>query len=115
MSIADKMKDLIIERNTNVNRIAKSTEIAPSTIYSILKRDSLNSSVTDLYKIAHYLGVTLDYFLEDINLDDDTQSYALNAVEAKIINRYRASDEDGKTMIETVVELEYRRAEKTKK
>lgn len=64
MGIGRTLQELISLRNTNVNELANATGISPSTIYSIVKRDNMKVNIGDLHKIAHYLGVDLDYFYD---------------------------------------------------
>lgn len=71
MGIGKVLQNLIERRNTNVNEVAGATGVSPSTLYSIIKRDSTSANIQDLYKVAHYLGVSLDYFYtqKDIPFD----------------------------------------------
>lgn len=62
MGIGLILQQLLKDKSTNVNEVAVATGVSPSTLYSIIKRDSMKASIDDLYKVAHYLGVTLDYF-----------------------------------------------------
>lgn len=67
MGIGVILQSLIEKNNTNVNELAKNTNVSPSTIYSMIRRDSLKANINDLYAIAHFLGVTLDYFYSGVD------------------------------------------------
>ena len=85
MGIGSILQKLIDDNNTNVVEVSKATGVAATTIYSIIRRDSKSANISDLAKIAHHLGVTLDYFYE--NETDDNLSLSVH--EKKIILAYR--------------------------
>lgn len=85
MGIGIILQDLIDACNTNVKEISRETKVPASTIYSIIKRDNKNANISDLYKIAHHLGVTLDYFY-DGSSDSDI---SLSSHEKAVITAYR--------------------------
>ena len=62
MSIGTKLKSLIDYRDTNVNKLAKETDISPQTIYGIIKRDNTKVDIRILQALADNLNVTLDFF-----------------------------------------------------
>lgn len=69
MGIGRVLSRLIKERGTNVHELASKAGIKPSTLYSIIQRDSVSANVRDLWRIAHMLDITLDYFYELIQID----------------------------------------------
>ena len=70
MGMGNKLADLIAERKTNVNAVAKKAGVPPTTIYSLIRRDANKVEIDALIKICHALGVTADYFLsEDVYSD----------------------------------------------
>lgn len=71
MGIGILLKDLIIKCDTNVSEVSRVTGVPATTIYSMINRDSKNANISDLYKIAHHLGVTLDYFYDGSEDNDD--------------------------------------------
>ena len=85
MVIGSILQKLIDDNNTNVVIVSKATGVAATTIYSIIRRDSKSANISDLAKIAHHLGVTLDYFYE--NETDDNLSLSVH--EKKLIIAYR--------------------------
>lgn len=65
MGIGQTLQSLITARGTNVNAISVATGVNPQTLYSIIKRDSTKVNIDDLYKVAHFLGVDLNYFYNE--------------------------------------------------
>ena len=83
MGIGLKLEKLIKDRNTNVNELAQKVGVAPTTIYSMIRRDSKKADIEVLFKIAKELGVDAEYFC-----DADTQ-----------IDKYEPSYEDVESLI----------------
>ncbi len=65
MGIGSKLSKLMKEQNTNANELAQKVGVAPTTIYSMITRDSKKADIEVLIKIARTLGVTAEYFCED--------------------------------------------------
>ena len=65
MGIGTKLSELIEANGTNPNELAKKVGVAPTTIYSIIKRDSKKADIEVLIKIADLFGVTVEYFVDD--------------------------------------------------
>ncbi|MBD5559510.1 MAG: helix-turn-helix domain-containing protein [Clostridia bacterium] len=70
MGIGSVLTKLLKERGTNVHEIASKAGIKPSTLYSIIQRDSMSANVRDMWRIAHMLDITLDYFYELIQVEN---------------------------------------------
>lgn len=70
MGIGLKLEKLIKERNTNVNELAQKIGVAPTTIYSMIRRDSKKADIEVLFKISKELGVDAEYFCDSENLID---------------------------------------------
>lgn len=87
MGIGILLRDLILKQKTTVIDVSRATGVPASTIYSIIKRNSKNANISDLYKIAHHLGVTLDYFYNG-ETQDNFNLY-LTEHEKAIISAYR--------------------------
>lgn len=62
MGIGSKLNDLLIKRNMNASELAAQVGIAPTTIYSMIKRDSKKADIEVLIKIAKILNVPVEYF-----------------------------------------------------
>lgn len=70
MGIGLKLEKLIKERNTNVNELAQKIGVAPTTIYSMIRRDSKKADIEVLFKISKELGVDAEYFCDAETLID---------------------------------------------
>lgn len=70
MGIGKVLVRLLKERGTNVHEIASKAGIKPSTLYSIIQRDSMSANVRDLWRLTHMLDITLDYFYELVQKDN---------------------------------------------
>lgn len=62
MGVGKKLQELLEERGTNPNELAKKTGIPAQTIYSLIKRDATKMEIDSLIKICHALGVSVEYF-----------------------------------------------------
>ncbi len=86
MGIGNTLQKLLDKNNTTVADISGATGVAATTIYSIIKRDSKSANILDLAKIAHHLGVTLDYFYE---CESSIDNISLSSHEKEVIIAYR--------------------------
>ena len=73
MGIGAKLELLLQEHHMNVNELAKKINVAPTTIYSMIKRDSRKADIEVLLKISKELGVTTEYFCDDEFLTSDSR------------------------------------------
>ena len=87
MGIGILLKDLILKQKTSVIDVSRATGVPATTIYSIIKRNSKSANISDLYKIAHHLGVTLDYFYNGETKDNS--NLFLTDHEKAVISAYR--------------------------
>lgn len=62
MGIGTRLETLMKERHTNTNELAQQIGVAPTTIYSMIKRDSKKADIDVLLKIAQALNVDVSYF-----------------------------------------------------
>ncbi len=65
MGIGTKLTTLMKEKETNVNELAQKVGVAPTTIYSMIKRDSKKADIGLLVRISQELGVTAEYFSDE--------------------------------------------------
>lgn len=73
MGIGAKLEQLLKEHHTNPNELAKKINVAPTTIYSMIKRDSRKADIEVLLKISKELGVTTEFFCDDESLISDAK------------------------------------------
>ncbi|MCD2492517.1 helix-turn-helix domain-containing protein [Lacrimispora sp. NSJ-141] len=62
MGIGSRLSELMKYRGTNANELAQKIGVAPTTIYSMIKRDSKKADIEVLIKIARELQVDAEYF-----------------------------------------------------
>ena len=72
MGIGSKLSKLMDMNDTNANELARKIDVSPQTIYSIIKRDSKKADIEVLLKLADTLGVTAEYFVDDINVGNES-------------------------------------------
>lgn len=65
MGIKNRLVELMEDKGTNANELAQKINVSPSTIYSIMQRDSNRIDIDLILKISHALGVTADELLQD--------------------------------------------------
>ncbi len=65
MGIGKKLDALMKEQGTNANELAQKIGVAPTTIYSMIKRDSKKADIEVLIKLSKELGVEPEYFCDD--------------------------------------------------
>ena len=73
MGIGAKLELLLQEHHMTANELAKKINVAPTTIYSMIKRDSRKADIEVLLKISKELGVTTEYFCDDEFLTSDSR------------------------------------------
>lgn len=57
MSIGNNLKRIIQEKGTNVNEVASKADIAPQTLYAMIRRNGSKIDIDILEKLALALGV----------------------------------------------------------
>lgn len=65
MGIKNRLTSLLKEKGMNINELASKIDVTPSTLYSIVQRDSTRIDIDLILKIAHALGVTADEMVEE--------------------------------------------------
>lgn len=73
MALGTKLKTLLDKKGITIKDFAKQIDVAPTTLYSFIKRDSDTARIDLLAKICSGLGMEIDDFLDtqptDIELD----------------------------------------------
>nr|WP_305147271.1 helix-turn-helix transcriptional regulator [Blautia coccoides] len=65
VGIGTKLERLLKERNMNANELAQKINVAPTTIYSMIRRDSKKADIEVLFKLSKELGVDAEYFCDN--------------------------------------------------
>lgn len=63
MGIGARLVELMKQKNINTNELANRIGVAPTTLYSMIKRDSSRVDIDLIIKIAHALNMTADELL----------------------------------------------------
>ena len=112
MGIGSRLKEIIDSKDTNVNQLAKDTNISPMTIYSIIKRDNTKVDIEILLKLCKSLNISVEEIYKP-NFKSDIQSELFDETltddEADLIEKYRALDKHGVKVIDYVLNEEYER------
>lgn len=77
MGIGSRLETLMKERHTNANELAQKIGVAPTTIYSMIKRDSKKADIDVLLKIAQAFQVDVSYFGDVPAASASTEAAAL--------------------------------------
>lgn len=105
MGIGKKLDELMKQRGTNANELAQKIGVAPTTIYSMIRRDSKKADIEVLLRIANELGVKAEFFCDDENISNSTESN-VNNIELLIArNGKKMSDADKLRLIKLLSEL----------
>lgn len=67
MSIGKKLQQAIDKNKTNVNEVAKRANVAPTVLYSIIRRNSKSVDINVLITVADILGVPVEFFGDNYN------------------------------------------------
>lgn len=113
MGIGKKLAELIDQKGINANELAESTGITPSTIYSIIKRDNTKVDIEVLIRICEALDVNVEIFYQEYMKNKKTSRQT--SLSPSFIDKYNAIDENGKKLVNVVLDMEYERCNATKK
>lgn len=110
--IGSTLKELLSRRGMRVGELSRLIDVPAQTLYSIIKRDNMKIDFDVLLRICHALDAPIELFCGETS----HLSAAPEASEWEMLHRYRALDEHGREMVDTVMEKEYLRvSEKNKK
>ena len=83
MSIGKKLQQAIDKNRTNVNEVARRANVAPTVLYSIIRRNSKSVDINVLITIADILGVPVEFFGD--NYDESVVNDASLMKEEKLL------------------------------
>lgn len=63
MALGKKLKELLDEKNITVKEFAQNIGVAPTTLYSFIKRDNDTGKLDLISKISNGLGMSIEDFL----------------------------------------------------
>ena len=64
MALGNRLKQLLNEKGITVKEFAQRIEVAPTTLYSFIKRDSESGKLELLHKISMGLDMSISEFLD---------------------------------------------------
>lgn len=89
MGIGKTLSDILSEQNRNPNELADKIGEAPSTIYSIIRRDNMKVDISVLAKICSELNVSMERFYNEYVKKPPKDSFHLSDHEKEVIIAYR--------------------------
>lgn len=111
MGIGSKLSKLMDMNDTNANELARKIDVSPQTIYSIIKRDSKKADIEVLLKLADTLGVTAEYFVDDINVSNESGLEQYSKEELTHLKKYHDLDPIGQSHVDAVLQWETERVQ----
>lgn len=108
MGIKNRLTSLLKEKSMNANELAQRINVTPSTLYSLLQRDSNRIDIDLIMKISHALDVTADELLTDeISQMAEPAASAgpVDIQKARLDLLYTLLNEDGRKMLLEMAEL----------
>lgn len=115
MTLGERLKELRLHKKLKQNYLQKKFSLS-SGCYSLYENNKRKPDYELLIEFADFYGVSLDYLVgrtDDINNASRTDDLYTDK-EIKLIKKYRALNEHGKKVIETVLECEYEEHAKEK-
>lgn len=104
MGIGSKISELLTKYNMNASELAQKVGVPPTTIYSIIKRDSKKADIEVLIKIAKLFNVPVEYFGDS---EPNSNLEHISDFEMDIIDKYRCLDKHSQEVVYTILNKEY--------
>ena len=109
MSLEDELRELIINKYRSIRQFSIEANIPATTIQSMLNSGIQNAGVKKVMKICDILGLETDALADGYIKEKVVDSNSITVNELNYIKKYRALDEHGKDMVDTVLQKEYER------
>lgn len=100
------LEDIMQQKSISIPDVARMCNLPDSTIRSIISRKSKTVALEVAFKISKGLNISLEELNGEV-LNQSNNSHSTN--EQEVIKKYRALDEHGKTLVDNVLNLEYKR------
>lgn len=100
----DRIKAIKSQRKITNEKLADMTGIPLGTLSKLLAGINDSPKLSNIIAISEALDCSLDYLITGI--PQNSNNFTLDDDEIQIIDRYRALDEYGRTMIKNVLQLE---------
>lgn len=111
MNIAKVLNKLLKEKNITVYKMAKDLNMSENSLRYICNGKTDNPHVLTLQALSKYLGVDINVFLQDSNVEDiksvepQDKLDNLDSVEKRLINHFRKLDDTQKEKIIDVIKV----------
>lgn len=109
MSLEDELRELIINKYRSIRQFSIEANIPATTIQSMLNSGIQNAGVKKVMRICDILGLETDALADGYIKEKVVNSNSITVNELNLIKKYRALDEHGKGMVDTVLQKEYER------
>lgn len=109
MSLEDELRELIINKYRSIRQFSIEANIPATTIQSMLNSGIQNAGVKKVMRICDILGLETDALADGYIKEKVVNSNSITVNELNYIKKYRALDEHGKDMVDTVLQKEYER------
>lgn len=116
--IEQQLKELIILKYGNLKKFSEEVDIPWSTLDGVLKRGVNKTNITSLIKICEGLNIDCEslYYGEIIPKQKiESQNIILNEKELSHIKKYRHLNDDGKEIVDMILDREFQFIEYRKK
>ena len=100
------LEDIMQQKSISIPDVARMCNLPDSTIRSIISRKSKTVALEVAFKISKGLNVSLEELNGEILKQSDSPR---SNNEQEVIKKYRVLDEHGKTLVDNVLNLEYKR------
>ena len=71
VAIQQRLRQLCLEQDMTIHKLAECSVLPPSTVYSILNGKSKNPSVMSIQSLCNGLKVSMKYFFDDDLFEND--------------------------------------------
>lgn len=111
MTTEEALKSLILSRYKSIREFCFAVDMPYTTIDNILKRGVENAGIGRIIKICKHLGISTDALAEGkivmVSSFAPPGGEKLSDEEYLFLKKYRALDERGKEIVNTVIDSQY--------
>lgn len=97
MGIGIRLSKLLEQKNISARELALKIGVTPSTVYSIIQRDSSRMDIDLLLDIAHELGMTADELLDP---NENLNENSVDDRDCVLISSYHKLNQKGQDYID---------------